>query len=63
MNKQSRYWGLSPVVGWTYAVYDHPNPNKATFTSLVNDLNYYRSNFKLRKVWTEEEIFKNTCNL
>lgn len=45
----------------TLNVYSHPDKSKTQFSSHVNpsEIKYYRNTFKLRKVWTGEEIEKN----
>lgn len=45
----------------TLNVYSHPNKAKAQFSSHVKleEMPYYRNNFNLWKVWTQEEIERN----
>lgn len=61
--KPSRYYDITSdgVGNLTLNIYPHPNKAKAEFSShvKVDDMQYYRNNFKLSKVWTQEEIERN----
>ena len=50
MNKEQRWYA---VEGNTAYIYDAPFPEKSQSISIVNleDLKYYRTNFKLERIW------------
>ena len=50
--KESRWYEIE---GETLYIYDAPTPGKSCSVSIVGleSLNYYRNNFRLRKVWAD----------
>ncbi|MNL85978.1 hypothetical protein D3C87_2144910 [compost metagenome] len=60
--KQQRWYEVTEENGIkTLNVYNEPDKKKATVSSHVDieEMKFYRNNFKLRKVWTQEEIERN----